>query len=208
MTSILQELSKAASMKAPKGGPDEAWLRSLVETINAKADTDQDFWDKLSEPAQQYVNDGQLALNEGKPIPSIDDNGPAPNGNGADHQEQDDMTDKTTKKAKPAGGGGAKKAAAAKPAGDPKKKAAAPAKKAAAAKPAADKAAGPKKVSGIKVAIKMAIIKQPGISLEDLIGKLEKDGEKVSRYTTASIRSEFRHSLRVLNQAGVTKIDL
>lgn len=62
---------------------------------------------------------------------------------------------------------------------------------------------------GIKVRIKKLILKRPDISADDIIKALSKDGgEAPSKFTVVSVRSEFRHTLRLLKNEGYIDIDL
>jgi hypothetical protein len=78
------------------------------------------------------------------------------------------------------------------------------AKKKATAKPVKVKAATGQP-DGVKVRIKRLVIGDPNISLEDLMGRLTKSGDKMSRMTVSAVRSETRHTLRVLHEQGKLK---
>jgi hypothetical protein len=57
--------------------------------------------------------------------------------------------------------------------------------------------------------IKLMILRDPSISVEDLQLRLQtKHGLHVSITTLEGIRSEFRHSLRLLQQQGLLTLDL
>lgn len=173
MTNIEMELQKATGVKPkPKEGS-----RYLSRLLDAVAKLPADGWNGLSVETQKWYNDAATASSNGGEIP------PFPN-------EEVEVALKETNGAK----SGAKKAA-------PK----AAKKPAAESKVAADKAEkSPIKLdeSGVKYRIKKAILKKPNISKEELVEVLGKGGEKVSELTVASIRTEFRHSLRVLAQEG------
>jgi DNA polymerase III gamma/tau subunit len=62
-----------------------------------------------------------------------------------------------------------------------------------------------KKPDGIKVRIKRIVVNDPNISLADLLAKLTKRGEKMSRLTVSVVRGETRHTLRVLQDEGKLK---
>jgi hypothetical protein len=60
--------------------------------------------------------------------------------------------------------------------------------------------------SSLRDAIKYAMLERPDIRLDELITLLEDRGyDEPSRLTTAAIRSEFRHSLRLLRNAGLLR---
>jgi hypothetical protein len=159
-----------------------------------------------------------------------DDEGEAEDDEPADDESEDDEGDdeeeapKTTKKStkkstkrsdnvttKPAKKALAKKAAAKKE--PPAKKATA--KKAAASagkKTKPDKAEKADRVPrgtlderDLKVRVKNMILKKPAITVEELSAQVKKAGDKVSDSTIYSIRNEFRHSIKVLQGAGLIK---
>jgi hypothetical protein len=61
------------------------------------------------------------------------------------------------------------------------------------------------KPTGVKVAIKTAIINDPEITVDALIKKLGKGGAPVSKVTVSNVRAEFRHTLKVLKELGKLK---
>lgn len=61
------------------------------------------------------------------------------------------------------------------------------------------------KPSGVKVAIKKAIIEDPEITVDALIKKLGKGGAPVSKVTVSNVRAEFRHTLKFLKSEGKLK---
>jgi hypothetical protein len=69
------------------------------------------------------------------------------------------------------------------------------------------KSYAPRKVSACHT-IKKLVAKKPDISVSDLSEKLKGEGFKVSDVTIATLRSDFRDSLRVLNELGVGKFAL
>lgn len=56
--------------------------------------------------------------------------------------------------------------------------------------------------SRTKDIMKLAIIDDRGLSVDDLVGMLAKQGRKVSKVTVGNIRAEFLHSLRLLDREG------
>jgi len=74
----------------------------------------------------------------------------------------------------------------------------------------------PKKVDGVpqksddkpvgaQTVIKRMLIKEPGLTVDDLCGRLEKQGYKTSRLAVSTMRSDFRHSLKILKEEGKLK---
>lgn len=136
----------------------------------------------------------------------------------AEDDEEEQVEDKPKKAAKPDKGTAKKTAKAEKPAKAEK-----------ATKPAKEKAAKPTKAEKVKPekaakekttkaapkgnsmrrTLKMIVIKEPTITVESLITKLEAKGYKSpSKLTVTSIRSDTRDTIRVLNDAGKTNIQL
>src|SRR5882724_13421798 len=79
-------------------------------------------------------------------------------------------------------------------------------KKTVAAKPAkkaASRGNGAVRGTGAQTLIKQIMLKDPNISTEDLIGRLEKKGLKPTKVAVTSIRSGMRHTLKVMADAGV-----
>lgn len=58
---------------------------------------------------------------------------------------------------------------------------------------------GRKSGSVIRTLIKEVMMKNPAISSEDIVDKLSKRGLKCSKLSVDTVRSEFRHTLRFLN---------
>ncbi len=74
-------------------------------------------------------------------------------------------------------------------------------------KAAAKKAAAPKKPRTIKkdggvYQLKKMVLAKPGITNEDIAGKLTAKGIKLSEASIATFRQDFVHSLRVLKEEG------
>lgn len=62
---------------------------------------------------------------------------------------------------------------------------------------------------GIKAHIKKLILRRPGISIEDIEESLDRQfGQAPSRLTISGIRSDFRHSLRLLKRLKYIDIDI
>jgi hypothetical protein len=179
------------------GGSSRAgYLQRLMDVI---AGIPEDQWTELSLAAQTWYNEGAKAIKAQKPIPDFDDVSTSEEQEPEDTVEEDmadaELQEDTTTKAK-------KKKGARSSTPKPKK-----AKGTNSGVATEGKSAIPLKADAVKVRIKRAILKDPTISLEDLCNQLSKGGTKISKVTTAGVRSEFRHSLRVLQQEGLIKID-
>lgn len=61
---------------------------------------------------------------------------------------------------------------------------------------------------GVKTRIKMLMLRYPGITVDGLIEKLGDDAHAVSRFLVAEIRSEFRHTLKLLKALNLTVADI
>lgn len=58
-------------------------------------------------------------------------------------------------------------------------------------------------LTGVKAEIKQLLLDDPSISADAIIEKLAKRGTPPSKFTVASIRADFRHSLKFLIQKGL-----
>lgn len=202
---IETELLKTTDLKPKKKEDRQAFLHRLVDAVQ---DLDDDDWKGLSTEAQSWVNAGASAIKDEGDEAEINDfpdfittdeeeseneaQEAAEHAESDDDEEESDVADdedKPTTKKK-----------SSKPAKAEK----APAK---AAKPEKKAATGPK-AGGIKVQIKKLVLKKPSISVEELIEKLGNAGTKPSKLTVSAIRSEFRHSLFVLRDAGALSGDI
>lgn len=221
--------------KMKPAGAGEKRNKFLLRAMLAIQKLPSDDWETLSRAIQDWYNAAVEADNAEQPLPDFpdvkaaapepdeedaqpedpeddegDDDEPAP------EEEEEEVTTKT------AAGKGAKKPAPKKPA--PKKAPAiaaksakpngkappAPAKKSAA--PAPKKSAGAsagKKGPSMRRTLKMIVIKKPKTTTEELIEQLEKKGFKApSKLTVTSIRADTRDTIKVLNEAGITGIEL
>lgn len=90
--------------------------------------------------------------------------------------------------------------------GDGEKAAPAPASKKGAktaAAPAKGNSTGEAKRPGAYTKIKQLMVKDPTMTSEKLIEKLNKAGYEMTPIAVSSIRSDFRHSMRILKEAGL-----
>jgi len=151
----------------------------------AKEDDDDD------KPARRGRRDAEEADDDDKPArrgraakeeEADDDDKPARRGRGA----KDDDDDKPARRGR-----------AAKEDDDK------PARRGAASKEK-EKSSGIKQSgTGVKNSIKLAILDDLKISVDDLVKKLGKGGASVSKVTVSNIRAEFRHTLKLLHDEKV-----
>lgn len=197
---IEEELVKATGIKPKAKETRLVYLGRLVKAVSEMSEED---WAELSEDgAQKWYNTAVEQVEGGKDIPEIE--GSTSDAPVADDKKADKKADKKTpapaadKKVGDKKGDDKKKPADKKtPAATDKKK---PAEKKAAAekKPAEPK--GPRKLNedGVKVVIKKALIKNPKLSVEELVAHLKEQKCAGSLSTVRGIRAEFRHTLQVM----------
>jgi hypothetical protein len=178
MSSMEKTLQTATGVK-PKGKEDrQIYLGRLLEAI---AGLPGDKWEELSTEAQNWYNAAQTEVNEDRPVPEFPEDEAA-----------------------------AEQAPAAKPAAvKAKEKPAAPASAKTKQPEAAAKPNGGKKIltGGAQTLIKQAIIKNPAITTEEITEMLAKKGLRTSPLTVSTIRSDFKHSIRVLQDSGLVSGD-
>jgi hypothetical protein len=234
MSEIEKTMLDATGIKPQ--GKTEARQKFLTRTVKAVVALDDDAWEGLEKTkgAQDWANAAIEADNTGKEIDDFPDleneaededveeaSGDASEDDvsEADEEDPDEQSEEDEVKPKSAKGGGkpaAKKSddkpakiTAKKP--EPKKPGA---KKAEAEKPtkaAPEKKAAGKRASGAPSArrvVKMMIIKKPRSTADELQEALKKKGLTLSDLSVSSIRADTRDTIRALNEAGVTKIDL
>lgn len=215
-TAVENELQKATGVKAGKGNR-QAYLEKLVVGVSELQDAK---FNKLSADASAWFKEAEAAYNAEHDIPEFsEDDVPAEAGDGDEEtggkQEQEDageQQDTASSERPTAGARRGRRTQADNEEGNTmttaKKKAAA---KSNGKAPAAKKAAAPKKKAvkamgqGAPTLIKQMVLKNPEISTAELTDKLKAKGLKVSSLTVSSIRSGFRHSIRILNEAGHCK---
>jgi hypothetical protein len=195
MGSIEKELLKATGEETR--GDDEqkkAYIKRVVKKANGLA---EDKWNKLSQDAQQWVNDNVKAINAKTAVtdfPTDDepDDEPAPKKRAA--VEDDDAPAPK------------KKAAAADDDDEP-----APKKKAAAADDDEDDEPAKKPKSdakpGVIPRVKKLVVKNPEWKKSQVIAKLEEEGYTVSPNTVGIAYYDVRNTLKVAKEQGVLKSD-
>lgn len=207
---IEEELLEATGEK-PQGKKEsnQDYYARLVEAVQDLKDAD---WDKLSDAAQEWVNDGATAIKKDKDIDDFpdaeapasdegdDDRGSDDTGDDDDAGEDADDDDKkedddVAKKSKKGGGKSKPDKAASKAKDDDK-----PAKSAKAK-------GGKEKKPGAQVMIKKLVIKDPEMSTEKIAAKLDAAGVSATPSAISTIRSGTLQTLRLVKELGLPKGD-
>jgi hypothetical protein len=181
----LQNLTKVK----PKS--KESRARYLARLVREVDKIDDDKWPELSEEAQTWVNDSVKAVKEEKEIPDFP--GVNGKGNGAASGGDDDGDDE----------GEAPKSKKTKVAKTNAKPSSAKAKTEKAAEKTTGKSSDRKRDT--KWVAKRLLIKKPGLKTEELYEKLKAQGYSPSSFSVATIRSDFRHTIKCLHEAGLCK---
>lgn len=174
---IEQDLQAVSNVKSPRKNDDrQKYLTKLMLAVAKIPDAD---WEGLTVEAQEWVNGGAEAHKAGDALADfpdyveVDDN-PRP-------EEVDEEEAPPPAKAKK----------------EEKKPEAKPVKE----------AATPTNGTGRKVSachtIKKMVVKKPTISVAELSEKLKANGLKVSDVTIATLRSDLRDTLRVMNELNL-----
>ena len=181
------------------------FINAVSTAANDKEDTPDFPADKAEAPDEEEADGEDEAEEEEDGEEAEDDDAETETD---DEEEKKPVTKKKATPKKEAKKEATPKKAAAKEAApkDEKKKKpttkAATEKKPTAEKPAKEKKVAVKTRSGAQQMIKKLILKQPAITVEQLLEKLDKAGHKPSRLAVSSIRSGFRDSIRVIKDAG------
>lgn len=181
---IEQELLAATGVKPKKNEDQQAYLTRLMRAVAKLKDPE---WEGLSTDAQEWNNGAAEAHKAGDEIAdfpdyaAIDDNPPVDE----EVDEEEEVVPPPVVKAK-----------------DKEKK---PIEKPA-PKPAVVAGTG-RKVSACHM-IKKMVVKDPTITVAQLSENLKSDGLKVSDVTIATLRSDLRDTLRVLNELNIAKFTL
>lgn len=194
MTTKFEEILLEATGIKPKAKEDrQEYLKRLIAAVQ---ELPEDAWEALDTKTQKWVNEGANAANAKEEISDF------PDAEAETETEDEEVTTKKSAKKK----GSDKKEAPAKKEATKKE---APAKKEVTAKkeaaPAKEKTAKKTRGSGLESTIKNLIIKKPSITADELVAKLEAKEVKASRFTVVAIRTGFRHSIKVLAEAGLIK---
>lgn len=203
MASKIEKELQAVTKIKPKAKEERGdYLVRMAASCDPE-ELQEDDWGKLSKAAQDWANTAIKANNAEKDVADF------PDVNGEDAEEGEAEVTETTTKAKRSNGGDKKtpslpafaKEKGLKPAKEAKTDTKAKTTTAKTkSKPVKEAGAGG---VGIKVQIKQLMMDDPNISIDDIMTKLKRT--ELSRLTASTVRSEFRNSLRVLNDAGKLK---
>jgi hypothetical protein len=211
VTAVEQELQKATGVKKKVAEKFQKYAARLIEAVQELKDPE---WEDLSAEAQTWVNAGAKVVKAGKgdiePFPDDAEEEEEEEKEDPEAEEENEEENEEDAEAEPAtrtrGGGKTtnKSTARASTKSDGKvgdtEKAAKGSKKEGSTKVKAPKGEG--KQVGAQTMIKQIMCDEPKISTDDLLAKLGKKGYTPTPLAVSSIRSGFRHSLKVLKEAG------
>lgn len=149
----------------------------LVRLMRAAAKVKDSVWEGFTSEAQDWVNGGAEAFKAGDALEDFPDYEEV-----EEEQSEDEEVDEEAEEEKP-------EPVKAKP---EKKQEAKPVKE-------PKTVVAPRKMSACHM-IKKMVVKDPKISVEDLSKQLKDQGLKVSDVTIATLRSDLRDTLRVMNE--------
>lgn len=195
LTAIEKELHEATSFETKVGEKRPVYLKRMVEACD---ELDDDAFNSLSQPAQDWAEAAAQAVVKKKSIPDFaPDEGEEEEEEGEDHGPNGAAPKKAAKKSgdtaskKKTVAGKAKKTA-------PKKEKADPATRA--ARPRGSLPTGSNKY------IQDILATDPNAPIEKIIEILEKRGQHVpSRVNISTSRSAFRSALETMNRKGLLK---
>jgi hypothetical protein len=178
---IEKELLAATGLRMSKSEKRQVFLTRLMRAASKLED---EPWEALSKEAQDWCNDAITAFKNGQEVPDF-----VPPEAPADEEDQapeDSVSEDITEDGEIIT--------------KPKKKAEVVAKP--------KKSATPMRKLTATHLIKRLVINEPSISVNDLIDRLKDEGFKVSGVTVATLRSDTRDTLRVLNELQMGQFDL
>ena len=189
VSKIEAELLAASKLKEKKNEDRQDYLARLMRSVAKLPD---DVWEGISSDAQTWNNDAAEAYKAGVVIADFPDL-EADASVDADVDEEEEVKAAPKAKAKTNGNGQHEK-----PAAKNKEKVA-----------EAPRSSSPtvRKVSACHT-IKKLVVKKPNITVAELSEKLKADGLKVSDVTIATLRSDLRDTLRVLNELNIATFTL
>lgn len=220
--SIEQELIKATKVGKAGGEDRQTFLGRLLKRAIIVTEKDE-VWAALSEGAQAWVNDAinvgnankELADDDKKPLPEIpgsepDEGDEATPDKGAEKASRQAAAGKSTRteesdvktKSKKKGGANGKAPITAKKNTKPAAKVAAPKRPTASAKkPARKPQAGPTNVT----VMKQMVMKEPWLKPAEVHDRMTKKGRTCTVFTISAHLTDFRHSIRMLEEGGHLK---
>lgn len=206
---IETELLEATKLKAKKHESRQEYMARLCR---ATAKVTDEIWEGLSTAAQDWNNAAAEALSDGKEIADfLEDEKPEPDeddvvNDPVDDEEEKEPEDEEDEEEldeeedlKPLAAKAAKQNGKAKGKPEPEVEDEPEVEKTELRPPT--KSHPGRKVSACHT-IKKLVVKKPSITVAELAEKLKASGLKVSDVTIATLRSDLRDTLRVLNEVG------
>jgi outer membrane biosynthesis protein TonB len=191
--SIEAELQEALGVK--RQGRGQSRQEYFVTLLDAALKLEDDVWEALSGKAQKWVNEGRTNLNEDKEVEDFPDQEAEEETNVAEKEAEKEPEEKTPSKKKASEKTEKKAAAKSKPEKKEKEK-----------KPVKEKAA---REPSMRRLVRMAVVKKPKISVDDLIAMLTDKGIKApSKVTVSAMRASTRDVLKCCVDAGKLEIEL
>lgn len=193
---IEETFAEVYRIRPQKNEDRQQYLDRVVERVNETSDDD---WERLTEEAQQWFNKAVKPWAARKDIPDFPDAEQEQEDDEENHSElpeesEDTMASKTKTKKRATG---KKKVASTKSASGAVRK-----KKVSGTAPKVQTGVlGP---SGASV-IKRAMLRNMRATPEELQKALRKEGRELSPVRLALVRSDFRHSIRLLQEEGKLK---
>lgn len=213
MTQIEMELQKVTGISYNDGDERQDYL---VRLMKGAYSIEEGAFNKLTKATQSWVNNAINAHNDELPLVDFKStNGKADGHDDPPATTQEDIVKPT--KAKSEKGAKVKKEAAtskkannnaskeAKPAKEPVKAKAKKMPKIGKVNDTFDESNKPSRRVGAQSLIKRLVLKDPQITVNDLVEKVTKQGYEVTRFAASTIRSGFRHSIKIIQEEGLLK---
>jgi hypothetical protein len=178
-SAIEKELCEAAVVKEKKNEDRQKYLSRLMRAVSKLPDPE---WEALSKEAQDWNNGAAEAHKAGDELEDF-----------PDYEEVELDEEEAVEEVAPKT--------------EAKKAVAKPDKAAKSTGNRTSEPSGTRKVSACHT-IKKIVVKNPTITVAQLSEQLKEAGLKVSEVTIATLRSDLRDTLRVLNEVGVGKFSL
>jgi hypothetical protein len=182
VSAIEQELLEATVLKLKRKEERQAYLTRLMLATAKLPDPE---WEQLSTEAQEWTNGAAEAHKAGAALEDFPDY-EEPEDEEVDEEAEEEEAEE--EKAPVAAKGNGMKAKPEKQVASPK------------IQPAQQ--AGVRKVSACHT-IKKMVVKKPTITVSEIAEQLKESGLKVSDVTIATLRSDLRDTLRVLNELKI-----
>jgi hypothetical protein len=213
VSAVEQELLEATGVKRKTAEKPQKYLGRLIDAVQELPDED---WEKLSSDTQNWVNAGAKAIKAEEDIDDFPADEPAEEEEAA--AEEENTRSSREKPASKTRGGGktTEKETTSRRSrqsdgeeGDADKSERRSSKRESTGGDKGDKggkekaAKSERKPVGAQTMIKQLMIDNPKITTDELMEKLQKKGYTPTPLAVSSIRSGFRHSLKVIKEAGL-----